>query len=87
MIKNRIIIFLGVAVAIIPFTGFPSFWRDIGVIAFGFVISTLSFLVIRDAVQDYNKGRVRDISEPVPTFVKSPISSMGVATETVSNNS
>lgn len=45
--KNRLILILGVLVALMPFSGFPASWKNFFYIAFGLIISTFSFLLAR----------------------------------------
>ena len=48
MIKNKIIVFLAVLTALIPFTGFPSGWRDFFVICLALAIGALAIFIIRE---------------------------------------
>ncbi len=45
--KNRLILILGIWVALMPFLGFPSMWKNCIYIISGLAISTLSFLIAR----------------------------------------
>lgn len=46
--KNRILLALGIWIAIIPFLGFPSSYKSFFIIASGVVVALLSFLHARE---------------------------------------
>lgn len=45
--KNRLILILGILVALMPFSGFPAVWKNFFYIIFGLTIAVLSFLLAR----------------------------------------
>ena len=47
MPKNKIILVLGIFIAIVPFLGFPSGFRTFLVIISGLGVSTLSYMIAR----------------------------------------
>jgi hypothetical protein len=47
MKKSRAVIILGIVVAIIPFLGFPSGFKNFLSVSFGFIISILAYLSLK----------------------------------------
>lgn len=45
--KNRLILILGILVALMPFLGFPTSWKNFFYFVFGLGVATLSFLMAR----------------------------------------
>lgn len=48
MVKISSIFVLGVVVALIPFSGFPIFWKELIYIVCGLAVATLSLLIRRE---------------------------------------
>ncbi len=46
--KNRLILILGIWIALIPFLGFPSSYKSFFVVASGIAVAVVSFLHARD---------------------------------------
>jgi uncharacterized protein YabE (DUF348 family) len=64
MSKNKIILIIGIVIAIIPFLGFPSAWRSFFVFVGGVAVSTLSYLIAREnRMVMHSKPKSRVVSE------------------------
>ena len=77
--KNRIILILGILVALMPFFGFPSIYENGFYVIAGLAIAVLSFLVARHKrvrlSRKTSKGRVTDVyaeTAPIASAISNP---------------
>jgi len=69
MSKNNIILYIGVALFLIPFLGFPSNWENFINIAFGVILVGLSFSIAIKRRSSIPKGRRRRKTDTASLFV------------------
>ncbi len=63
MSKKRLLIILGVALALMPFLGFPAFFRDTLIVVGGLMVSVIAFLFNRRGELDVvNNNITLDVS-------------------------
>ncbi len=58
MRKVRILLFLGLWVAILPYLGFPYSWKDIIMTISGVCLIVLSYLLYRESLNNKNKEEI-----------------------------
>ncbi len=55
MLKARILLILGIMIALLPYLGFPYFWKDIFTTLVGIIIIGFSYLMYRE-IKDAEVG-------------------------------
>lgn len=64
MTKARILLILGVWVAVLPYLGFPSSWKDLLFIFSGIVLIYFSYVLYKDSkMKEYPKKSFDNFSE------------------------
>lgn len=58
MLKARILLFLGLWVAVLPFLGFPNSWKDIIMTISGVALILLSYVFYRELIDKKSKEEV-----------------------------
>lgn len=70
MIQNKSTFFLGIIIVIIPFLGFPGFWKTLFIVVAGIFVASSSIKIVlpRKASRSRNRTRREKIT---PVFVDS----------------